>query len=77
VSRVVDFFDFGSRPTRGANRPGGIIVEADNIRAALKAANGKVSGPSGASKLLGLKPTTLVSRIKVLGILPKNPRASG
>jgi transcriptional regulator with GAF, ATPase, and Fis domain len=43
-------------------------IEADNIRAALKAANGKVSGPGGAAQLLGLKPTTLASRIKALGI---------
>src|SRR3954470_10758678 len=34
-------------------------LEADNIRAALKQANGKVSGPGGAAELLGLKPTTL------------------
>jgi transcriptional regulator with GAF, ATPase, and Fis domain len=47
-------------------------LEADNIRAALAAANGKVSGPGGAAQLLGLKPTTLASRIKALGILP-NP----
>ena len=39
-------------------------IEADNIRAALKAANGKVSGSSGAAQLLGLKSTTLASRIK-------------
>jgi transcriptional regulator with GAF, ATPase, and Fis domain len=45
-------------------------LEADNIRAALKAANGKVSGPGGAAQLLGIKPTTLASRIKALGILP-------
>ena len=44
-------------------------LEADNIRAALMAANGKVSGPGGAAHLLGLKPTTLASRIKSLGIL--------
>jgi len=44
-------------------------IEADNIRAALKAANGKVAGPNGAARLLGLKSTTLASRIKALGIL--------
>ena len=37
---------------------------------ALHAADGKVSGPGGAAQLLGLKPTTLASRIKALGILP-------
>jgi transcriptional regulator with GAF, ATPase, and Fis domain len=43
-------------------------MEADNIRAALKAAGGKVSGAGGAAQLLGMKPTTLASRIKALGI---------
>jgi transcriptional regulator with GAF, ATPase, and Fis domain len=51
-------------------------LEANNIRAALRAASGKVSGPGGAAQLLGLKPTTLTSRIKSLGILPQN-RATG
>src|SRR5262245_40726157 len=45
-------------------------LEADNIRAALRAAGGKVSGPGGAAQLLGMKPTTLASRIKSLGIVP-------
>jgi transcriptional regulator with GAF, ATPase, and Fis domain len=45
-------------------------IEADNVRAALKAANGKVSGPGGAAQILGMKPTTLASRIKSLGIVP-------
>lgn len=44
-------------------------LEAENIQGALKAANGKVSGPGGAAELLGLKPTTLASRIKQLGIV--------
>ncbi|MBA4018949.1 MAG: hydrogenase [Pirellula sp.] len=43
-------------------------LEADNIRAALAASQGKVSGPGGAAELLGMKPTTLASRIKSLGI---------
>jgi transcriptional regulator with GAF, ATPase, and Fis domain len=43
-------------------------LEADNIRAALRQANGKVSGPGGAAERLGLRPTTLASRIKALGI---------
>lgn len=51
-------------------------LEADNIRAALKAAKGKVSGPGGAAQLLGIKPTTLTSRIKALGIsLPASGRS--
>jgi transcriptional regulator with GAF, ATPase, and Fis domain len=43
-------------------------LEADNIRAALRRAKGKVSGAGGAAELLGLKPTTLASRIKALGL---------
>ncbi|MDR3636807.1 MAG: sigma 54-interacting transcriptional regulator, partial [Isosphaeraceae bacterium] len=43
-------------------------LEADNIRAALRRSVGKVSGPGGAAELLGMKPTTLASRIKTLGL---------
>jgi len=42
--------------------------EADNIRAALRRTKGKVSGAGGAAELLGMKPTTLASRIKALAI---------
>lgn len=44
-------------------------MEARNIQAAIKAANGKISGRGGAAELLGIKPTTLASRIKALGPL--------
>lgn len=39
-----------------------------NIAAALAACGGKVFGPDGAAVLLGVKPTTLASRIKALGL---------
>jgi len=42
--------------------------ERDAIVASLKQTNGKVSGPRGAAKLLGMKPSTLASRISSLGI---------
>jgi transcriptional regulator with GAF, ATPase, and Fis domain len=42
--------------------------ERSNMLAALEAAEWKISGPGGAAELLGLKPTTLRSRLKVLGI---------
>ena len=42
--------------------------EANNIKAALAECNGKVYGSNGAAALLGMKPTTLNSRIKALGI---------
>lgn len=43
-------------------------LEADNIRAALKETNGKVSGAGGAAELLRIKPTTLISRMRAIGI---------
>lgn len=45
-----------------------ILLERENIRRALKAAQGRVAGKGGAAELLGLRPTTLYSRIKALGI---------
>ena len=47
-------------------------LEADNIRAALRRTAGKVLGPGGAAELLGIKPTTLASRIKALGLSPRS-----
>lgn len=58
----------------GAGAPGFLTaaemvdLERDNLRAALRHAGGKVSGPGGAAELLGLKPTTLASRLRKLGI---------
>jgi PAS domain S-box-containing protein len=50
-----------------------------NILAALEACGGKIFGHGGAAELLGVKPTTLASRIKSLGIRyrkvsPREPR---
>jgi formate hydrogenlyase transcriptional activator len=42
--------------------------ERDAIAAALKQTNGKLSGAGGAAELLGMKPTTLASRILALGL---------
>lgn len=39
-----------------------------NIIAAMRVTEGKVSGPEGAAALLDIRPTTLYSRIKALGI---------
>lgn len=43
-------------------------VQKNHILRVLKLAGGKVSGKGGAAELLGLKPTTLESRMKKLGI---------
>jgi transcriptional regulator with GAF, ATPase, and Fis domain len=39
-----------------------------NLLAALESANWKISGPGGAAELLEVKPTTLASRMKSMGI---------
>ena len=43
-------------------------LEREAIINALKQTNGKVSGPSGAAQLLGMRPSTLAARISSLGI---------
>ena len=43
-------------------------LERENVIAALRTTNYKVHGPDGAAQLLGIKPTTLASRIKALKI---------
>jgi transcriptional regulator with GAF, ATPase, and Fis domain len=44
------------------------ILERRNMQAALDAANGKLFGKGGAAELMGMKPTTLASRLKRLDI---------
>jgi formate hydrogenlyase transcriptional activator len=77
---AIDLPDSGVTPSRKAVPPrpyvsGMIETEADrrqreraNIEAALAAAGGKVSGPGGAADRLGIKVTTLSSRMKAMGI---------
>jgi PAS domain S-box-containing protein len=43
-------------------------LERQNIIAALESADWKIAGANGAAQLLGMKPTTLSSRMKALGI---------
>jgi transcriptional regulator with GAF, ATPase, and Fis domain len=47
-------------------------VERNHIKDVLKKTSWRVSGKKGAAELLGLKPTTLESRMKKLGI--KRPK---
>ena len=66
----------------GAARPGrgkAVVPEADvrrfekeNLLAALEATGGRVYGRGGAADLLGVKPTTLASRLKKLGIVTRS-----
>lgn len=48
-------------------------VIADHIRSVLRATHGKVHGPDGAARLLGVNPSTLRSRMEKLGIARKEP----
>ena len=69
----------GTRTRRASSGPGAssheILSEAqlrdlerENLRAALRQTAWKISGRDGAAALLGIKPTTLASRIKKLEI---------
>ena len=47
------------------------MAERDHILRALRASQGQIGGTSGAAMRLGLKPTTLQSKLKHLGIDPR------
>ena len=46
------------------------LLKRDNFLATLETAKWKIRGPDGAAELLGVKPTTLYSRMQKLGIKP-------
>jgi formate hydrogenlyase transcriptional activator len=47
-------------------------AEREHIRRALRESRGQIGGPRGAAQRLGLKRTTLQSKLKQLGIDPKS-----
>jgi transcriptional regulator with GAF, ATPase, and Fis domain len=51
--------------------------ERENLETALKRAGGRIYGRDGAAELLGLKPTTLQSRLRALGIRTPDNSARG
>jgi DNA-binding NtrC family response regulator len=64
-----------SQVVPGAMPTAALLTEADveqfrraNIIACMKEAHGRVAGKEGAAALLGIKPTTLYSRLKKLGL---------
>ncbi|MCA8949682.1 MAG: sigma 54-interacting transcriptional regulator, partial [Planctomycetes bacterium] len=83
------FDDLGGRPAarrarggRGESDPAPVRTRAElraeeraNLVAALHATGGKVSGVGGAAELLGMKPTTLASRLRALAIDRRRPDA--
>jgi formate hydrogenlyase transcriptional activator len=70
------------RPRRTGPDSAAVLTEDDrrerdraNIAAALDACGGKIFGRGGAAELLDVKPTTLASRVKALGIrVARTPR---
>ena len=65
-----------ARASAHGNKPGPAFLteaemrrrERENLLAVLEHAGWKVKGPDGAAELLGVKPTTLVSRMKKMGL---------
>jgi DNA-binding NtrC family response regulator len=50
-------------------------LERNNTELALRLADGRVSGPNGAAKMLGIKPTTLADRMRKFRIAKPKKRA--
>jgi formate hydrogenlyase transcriptional activator len=50
-------------------------VERERITRALRECNGQLGGPNGAAARLGLKRTTLQSKLTLFGISPSDYRA--
>ena len=79
--------DDANREKRSSARPDGARVvvresewrrrEQENLRTALQLAQGRIYGPDGAADMLGIKPTTLISRLKTLGLRTPPHRTSG
>ncbi len=51
-------------------------LERDNLLLVLEEAKWKIKGPDGAAELLGVKPTTLVSRMEKWGLKKPDLRDS-
>jgi transcriptional regulator with GAF, ATPase, and Fis domain len=69
--------EIAAPPPVTTTRPAGVEIlsdiefrqrERDNVLAALNKTSWKIHGPGGTAELLGLKPTTLVARIKRFGL---------
>ena len=65
----------GASASQAPAQPRGVLTDAqlrqlerDNVVAALEQAEGQISGPGGAAALLGIKPSTLTSRMKKMGV---------
>jgi transcriptional regulator with GAF, ATPase, and Fis domain len=74
--RLLQFPGRESRPPESSTSNGTLDeIERDAIVRALRSANSIVGGAKGAAAILGLKRTTLQSRMRKLGI--NTPKAAG
>ena len=69
----LELHDWTPTPPAAMTPMGGLVptlevVQRNHILSVLEITRWRVSGPRGAAKLLGLKPTTLAARMKKLGI---------
>jgi transcriptional regulator with GAF, ATPase, and Fis domain len=65
-------------PTPSARRSDLLAdVEIDHIRAVLESTGWRIRGPGGAADRLGLKPTTLETRMAKLGLVRPRPQKPG
>jgi formate hydrogenlyase transcriptional activator len=64
--------DFGERAEAGVGSAALEDVEREHILRVLRASGGKIAGPGGAAKQLGMNRTTLNSRLRKLGISRKD-----
>jgi transcriptional regulator with GAF, ATPase, and Fis domain len=64
--------ELGSNGAGSNHSKNGNFDEQERIVRILKETNGHVGGPNGAAARLGLKRTTLLTRMKKLGINPRN-----
>jgi transcriptional regulator with GAF, ATPase, and Fis domain len=67
----------GSEPARILTEEEMRDLERQNTVAALERCHWKIYGPDGAGELLGVRPTTLVSRLKQMGIARRDGKRGG
>ena len=71
--------DIQNPATPAVRKSSTLLTEADieqiriaNTIACMKEAGGRVSGKNGAAALLGIRPTTLYSRLQKIGLTPND-----
>jgi transcriptional regulator with GAF, ATPase, and Fis domain len=77
-TRNVDVRIIAAAPPQARSAPAGTGIlrdlefrqrEREDVLAALNKTGWKIHGPGGAAELLGLKPTTLIARVKKFGFI--------